>query len=142
MCKVAKFEVGDKVRCVKAEGWTVNAGCKIGNVYIVKYVDDADIKLLLEDGMDLYLDPSHFKLEERSVPCENDNPNVKMITTFVPTWAKYMAMNSMGGWCVYSQAPTRGRKLWVKSYESKKLYIGKCDPKELQVDWKDTLHEV
>lgn len=140
-----KFKIGDKVEVI-ASGYGMGPE-EVGNVYTIASCHDGSYYKTEEaqkDGTKLHIHWKTFALVEKEVPKnthEEDNPNIKMITTFVPTWAKYMAMNSVGGWVVYSHIPFCGDKLWKKS-EGKKLYIGKCDPNEIEVPWQETLHEI
>ena len=94
--------------------------------------------------------PKNTKEEEE----EEENPNIKMITTFVPTWAKYMAMDRFGAWFVFSEEPcimgSKGKEDWAKKGGNPidttaprfRAKIGECDPNEIEVPWQETLHEV
>ena len=146
-----EFKAGDKIRCINfdiGEGtrcWAEEHGCKIGNIYTVKRPLSFHWVNIVEDpkGVNCILETSNFELVESA---EEEQPitnaNVKMITTFVPTWAKWMAMSSFGVWHVYADKPRRAEGTWDSCSSGSFVAVGRCDPKDIIADWKETLHEV
>jgi len=150
MAKV-NYKAGDKVRCINLDGWVASTTCKVGDIYTTCKVGDIytiqvcnknerlSIKLQ-EDVNNLFLDGRSFELvKEENVP---KNPNVKIINTFVPSWAKWMAMSKSGVWHVYADKPETSNKCWSATEGSSLVTVGRCQPRDIEVDWKETLHEI
>ena len=141
-----KFEVGDRV-AVAVSGWGFG-DTSVGKHLTIKAVSDnkyfksegCQVVEKIGDNKDTrwYGVKSFLLIEKAYVPKNN---NVKMITTFVPTWAKWMAMDKQGYWIVLSKKPianTDGH--WVSRAKIEK--VGRCNPKDITVDWKETLHKI
>ena len=142
------FKAGDKIRCINLDGWVASTECQIGNIYTIQAYDKKDrLSLqLCEDKNGYFLSENSFELVESA---EEEQPitnaNVKMITTFVPTWARWMAMDASGSWIVSSSElkPNIRARNWDKITPKTKICkVGWCDITSIQVDWKETLHEV
>ena len=150
------FKAGDKVRCINFDTkvgtrcWAEEQGCKIGDIYTVRDQGSFRWISIVEDpkSHDYRLEMLNFKLVESA---EDEQPitnaNVKMITTFVPAWAKWMAMDKNGSWYVFEKKPILYTNSWIIDDEidttSTEIFkIGRCDPKDIEVDWKETLHEI
>ena len=142
-----KFEIGDKVKVTHAgSGFGED---KMGYEYTIRssapdtYFGDEGYQVNATD-----INPHHdgwvgvrsFTLIE-GVSVLN-SLNVKMITTFVPAWAKWMAMSSFGVWHVYADRPRRAEGTWDSCSSGSFVAVGRCGPKDITVDWKETLHEI
>jgi len=145
---MTEFNAGDKIRCINfdidegSEPWTKRHGCIIGNIYTVKEpIDDKWIDIIEDPkNENLHLETINFELVEQIDLSKNSN--VKIINTLVPSWAKWMAMDKNGKWCVFSEKPREGNTQWLRGSRCSKAVSGNCDPKDIEVNWKETLHEI
>jgi len=145
-----KFEIGDKVKVIHSGSGF--AGNCIDNVYTLIDADKVGYfgtEGYVTDGINInkghngWVGVKSFELvEEADVP---KNSNVKIINTFVPSWAKWMAMDNLGNWIVFNIEPVpyidKGK--WIgRGPKLLSCKVGMCDPKDISADWKETLHEI
>jgi len=151
------FNIGDKVKVITS-GWGFGIG-DVKRILTIKSSSNAGYfegegyqveEKTASSGEKHWFGVKSFTLiEKANVP---KNPNVKIINTFVPSWAKWMAMDKSGKWHVYSHEPepTGGTvregcfafKVDDALIETTFLIVGQCNPKDIEVDWKETLHEI
>ena len=141
------YSVGDEV-VISASGWGFGSDDKGTRVIIEEVIPNSYGKNKTGYKVSKYGDktgagPSFTLIEEvpKNTHDKEDNPNIKIIQTFVPSWAKWMAMDANGQWRVYNNKPNSGTKQWIGK-GGKKVICGKCNPGDIEVDWKETLHEV
>ena len=151
---MSKFNVGDEVKVTHSGTGFVSAD--LGNLYTIISVDPigyfGGIGYEVTPPYSQVVGEKSFTLV-KSAPEVLENTNIKMITTFVPTWAKYMAMDSFGAWFVFNEEPvisTGEKPDWCKKGGNPveenpprfRAKIGECDPTQIEVPWQETLHEI
>lgn len=144
---MSKFNPGDRV-VVVSSGWGFPDE-EVGRIYTIeKYEPNIDRYKTVEphaDGTDRRRASAHtFALLQESSPEEQPqaNPNVKLISTYVPSEYKWMAMDADGEWYCYASKPAKQISTWKNRSESTLISVGKCDPEDINIPWYNTLHKI